>query len=113
MVRSPERREEREAAMRVKYRHQEAEPVAVVPVENPPPAAVAPSPPPAPECVTPEELARRWHVSPTTIRRWFRDEPGVIQWGRAISRPGKPRAHLSMRIPLHVVERVRRRMARV
>lgn len=79
------------------------------------PAAVEPAPiakPVEPEYYTPEELARRWHVSPNTIRRWFRDEPGVIQWGCAVSRPGKKRAHLSMRIPFAVAERVRRRMTR-
>jgi hypothetical protein len=105
MLRTTAEREAREAVMRMRMqRLNQPEPVA---------ADAPPAVPAAPECVTPEELARRWHVSPTTIRRWFRDEPGVIQWGRADSRPGKKRAHLSMRIPLAVVERVRRRMARV
>lgn len=65
----------------------------------------------AAESYTPEELGKRWGVSGNTIRRWFRQESGVLQWGRADSRPGKKRAHLSMRIPAHVAERVRRRMS--
>lgn len=100
MLRSTEQMEEREARMRA--RHQ-AEPT----------ATLAPAKAPiARDWVTAGELAKRWHVSPTTIRRWFRDEPGVVVWGRADSRPGKKRAHLSMRIPLAVTERVQRRMAR-
>src|SRR6476620_4778523 len=99
-----ERQEAREAVMRMKMRRR-------MPPEPEPVAAAVPAAPPEPECVTPEELARRWHVSPTTIRRWFRDEPGVLKWGTAVSRPGKKRAHLSMRIPFSVVERLQRRMA--
>jgi hypothetical protein len=72
----------------------------------------APAPNIEAEYTTPEQLAKRWHVSPTTIRRWFKDEPDVLVWGTAESRPGRKRAHLSMRIPAHVVERVRRRMVR-
>jgi methylphosphotriester-DNA--protein-cysteine methyltransferase len=102
MLRSAEQMEVREAAMRMKL--QQTEPVAAAP------ALVKAAP--EREWVTAGELAVRWHVSPTTIRRWFRDEPGVVCWGRAESRPGKKRAHLSMRIPLAVAERVRRRMAR-
>jgi hypothetical protein len=79
-------------------------------------AAAAPEPAkasvaPVREYYTAPELALRWHVSPTTIRRWFRDEPGVIRWGVAVSRPGAKRAHQSLRIPLAAVERVRRRMS--
>jgi hypothetical protein len=60
---------------------------------------------------TPDQVAKRWGVSVATIRRWFREEPGVLQWGRRDSKPGKKRAHLSMRIPPEVEERVRRRMS--
>jgi len=64
------------------------------------------------ECFyTPEQLAKKWAVSVNTIRAWFRDEPGVLKWGRTDSRPGKKRAHLSLRIPPAVAERVRRRMS--
>lgn len=103
MLKSMEQREVRQDEMRMRMRSR----LLPEPDEQPAPAPA----PPEPECVTPEELARRWHVSPTTIRRWFRDEPGVLQWGEAISRPGRKRAHLSMRIPLAVAERVWRRMA--
>jgi len=61
---------------------------------------------------TPEELANELHVSPNTIRSWFKDESDVLQWGRKDSRPGRQRAYLSMRIPHHVAERVIRRMLR-
>jgi AraC-like DNA-binding protein len=50
---------------------------------------------------TPKELAKRFHVSDQTIRRWFKNEPGVITWGY--------KRHL-LRIPEAVVIRVHRRM---
>jgi hypothetical protein len=59
----------------------------------------------------PEQLAKKWGVSVATIRRWFRDEPGVLKWGRTDSKPGRKRAHLSLRIPPAVAERVRLRMS--
>ena len=79
--------------------------------------AVAELPRPAPakfeeEYFTPEQLSKKWHVSVTTIRRWFRDEPGTLQWGNGTSRPGRKKAHLSLRIPASVAARVLRRMTR-
>lgn len=65
-----------------------------------------------PKCYTAPELAKLWHVSATTIRRWFREEVGVLQWGRADSKPGRKRAYLSQRIPADVAARMRTRMAR-
>ena len=106
MLRTADQREEREAAMRMRMgRATMAEPAAAMP-------APAPAKPLEEEYTTPAQLARLWHVSPTTIRHWFKNEPGVIRWGNDVSRPGKRKAHLSLRIPAHVVERVRRRMAR-
>lgn len=105
MMRDQAKREAREAAMRARMRRLAiSEPTTSV--------STAPAAPgPEQGYIGPEQLAKRWHVSPTSIRRWFRDEPGVLRWGNADSRPGKKRAHLSLRIPPHVVERVRRRMA--
>lgn len=107
MLRSPEQIAAREEVLRTKMRR--LAPAAVEPTPAPAPAAAAPQ---VEEMITAGVLAKRWHVSPTTIRRWFRDEPGVVLWGRADSRPGKKRAHLSMRIPLSVIERVQRRLGR-
>lgn len=56
---------------------------------------------------TPTELAKEWHVNANTIRRLFRDEPGVLKFGPA-PRRGK-RTLVSMRIPQHVADRVYRR----
>lgn len=104
MLRSPEQMEAREQVLQMKMRRLAlAEPAATVP---PPPA------PTKPPYSKPEEIAKRWGVSGNTIRTWFRDESGVIQWGRPESRPGKKRAHLSMRIPPEVEDRVRRRLGR-
>jgi hypothetical protein len=79
-----------------------------------PEAAAQPEPEPAPgkpkPFLTAKELAERWNVGITTIRRWFRNEPGVLEWGRMDSRPGRKRAYLNLRIPPEVAERVRRRM---
>ena len=105
MLRTPEQIEAREAVLRMKMRR----------LAPPGPAVVAeppPAPPPKPAFSTVGEVARRWHVSPNTIRKFFRNEPGVLQWGRAESRPGKKRAHYSLRIPPEVEARVRRRLGR-
>lgn len=54
----------------------------------------------------PEELARLWRRSPTTIRKWFREEPGVLKHGNPVSVPGKKRAHQSLNIPGSIATRV-------
>lgn len=51
------------------------------------------------------ELAKLWHLSVGTIRAWFRDEPGVLRFGReSVRRDVKN--YVSVRIPAHVAERV-------
>jgi hypothetical protein len=62
---------------------------------------------------TPQELGEELGVSANTIRRWVRNEPGVLRWGRPESKPGKKRAHLSLRIPAEVADRLRRRMTNI
>jgi AraC-like DNA-binding protein len=59
---------------------------------------------------TVKELAQMWGLSPTAIRRLFRDEPGVLRFGR--EKRGHQRDYMTLRIPASVLERVYRRMMR-
>ena len=59
-----------------------------------------------------EELAELWAVSDDTIRRLFRDEPGVINLGNEES-SRKKRRYVSLRIPETVAERVHRKLSKV
>jgi len=54
-----------------------------------------------------KELASMWHLSPAAIRRLFRNEPGVLRYGR--SKKGHQRDYVSIRIPHSVAQRVYRR----
>jgi hypothetical protein len=56
-----------------------------------------------------QEIAEMWHLSPTTIIRLFRDEPGVVKIGKSPSRRGR-RSYTTLRIPESVVQRVHRRL---
>ncbi len=56
---------------------------------------------------TVKELAATWKLSPSTVTRIFRDEPGVLKIGRAGTRRG-PRTYVTLRIPESVVQRVYR-----
>ena len=47
-------------------------------------------------------FAERWNLSDDTIRRWFRDLPGVLKVGEKTR--GK-RAKILLRIPLSLAER--------
>jgi hypothetical protein len=53
---------------------------------------------------TPEELAERTKLHPSTIRKLFADQPGVIRLGRAGSR--SHRRYYTIRVPRSVAERV-------
>lgn len=57
---------------------------------------------------TAEELAREKKLHPTTIRKLFVDEPGVIRLGHSHVR-GR-RQYFSLRIPRSVADRVFGRM---
>jgi AraC-like DNA-binding protein len=57
-----------------------------------------------------KELAEMWGLSPTAIRRLFRDEPGVLRFGK--EKRGHQRDYVTLRIPASVAERVYRRMMR-
>jgi hypothetical protein len=56
--------------------------------------------------MTINELAKLWCVSVRTLRRWFRDEPGVLKWGKETTRRGAKRNYVSLRIPESVARRV-------
>jgi hypothetical protein len=60
---------------------------------------------------TVDDITEMWKLSRDSVRRLFRDEPGVL----AISprqRRGK-RAYVTLRIPASVVERVHRKISLV
>jgi hypothetical protein len=58
---------------------------------------------------TPDDLAGMWGVSVDSIRRIFRDEPGVLKMGE--KSPKHKRQYLTLRIPESVVERVYTRLS--
>jgi hypothetical protein len=57
---------------------------------------------------TAEELAERTKLHPSTIRKLFIDEPGVIRLGRTGFR--QRRQYFTLRIPVSVANRVFARM---
>lgn len=57
---------------------------------------------------TPDELGKQAKLHPATVRKLFRDEPGVIRIGHGSS--DSCRQHFTLRIPQSVVERVFARM---
>jgi hypothetical protein len=59
-----------------------------------------------------QELAESWGISPTKVRRLFKDEPGVVLIGEPSRRLGKKlkRSYFTMRIPESVAVRVYERM---
>jgi len=60
--------------------------------------------------LTVSQAASLLNLSPDTIRRMFRNEPGIITLGTEPSR-GK-RGKITMRIPREVFERVKRKRAK-
>lgn len=58
---------------------------------------------------TPDEVAGFWHLNANSVRRMFRDEPGVLKFGNGKS-TYKKRAYTTIRIPKGVLDRVYRRM---
>ena len=55
------------------------------------------------------EIAATWKLSPNTVTRIFRDEPGVLKIGREHASRGH-RGYVTLRIPEAVVQRVYRRL---
>jgi hypothetical protein len=61
----------------------------------------------------PRELAKLWHTSPNTIRRLFRDEPGVILIEPPTPKKPRKRRLIQMRIPVSVAQRVHAKLSKV
>ncbi len=59
---------------------------------------------------TVREISETWHVSDDTVRRLFRDEPGVLAIGSEESR--FKRGYLTLLIPESVVKVVHRKHRR-
>ena len=80
------------------------------------PHQIGPSSPDAPVCAgrhyAPAEVAEMWSLSVDTVRKIFENEPGVLTIPTSAPRRGK-RRYITLRIPLHVIERVHRRLAKV
>ena len=57
---------------------------------------------------SPKEVADRWRIDESTVRRLFQDEPGVFKIGKSGRRDGK-RDYVTLRIPASVLSRVHRR----
>jgi len=57
---------------------------------------------------TPDELAAAKKLHPSTVRKLFIDEPGVIRLGHHAGR--KRRQYFTLRIPASVAQRVFQRM---
>jgi len=58
------------------------------------------------------ELAKRWHLSPNTVRRLVADEPGVIKLTVGPLLRNRRKRHLiSLRIPERVALRVHARLS--
>jgi hypothetical protein len=61
---------------------------------------------------TVSELAKRWHLSPNTVRRLVVDEPGVIKLTVGLLLRNRRKRHLvSLRIPERVALRVHPRLS--
>jgi len=58
--------------------------------------------------LTPNQIAELWGMHPATVRRLFRDEPGVIRLGAAGRRRKKD--YFSLYIPESVMRRVHLRL---
>jgi hypothetical protein len=57
-----------------------------------------------------KEIAQMWSLSAAAIRRMFRNEPGVLRFGK--QNKGHRRDYVTLRIPVSVAERVYRRCMR-
>lgn len=60
---------------------------------------------------TVQEIAAFWRLDPSTVRRIFRDEPGVLRIGKSGRRDGK-RDYVVLRVPESVLRRVWGKRAR-
>lgn len=58
-----------------------------------------------------KELAELWSLDPSSVRRLFQDEPGVLKIGRSGRRDGK-RDYVTLRIPESIAARAHERLSR-
>jgi hypothetical protein len=66
-------------------------------------------PDPSERHYTVAEVAAMWKISLDTVRRLFRNEPGVIALGN--TKPQGRRRYVTLRIPQSVLEKVYRQIA--
>jgi hypothetical protein len=57
---------------------------------------------------TASEIAEMWRLDASTVRRLFRDVPGVLKIGERGVRRGRQREHLTIRVPESVLHRFHR-----
>jgi hypothetical protein len=74
------------------------------------PAKVEEIPVPFEEHFSIAELAARWDIGASTLRRMLADEPGLIRFGESRIRRNRQRPHVSIRVPLSVAQRFYRRI---
>jgi hypothetical protein len=65
---------------------------------------------PDPQFLTAAELAARWRTHPSTIRRQFREMPGVLKFSNSNRRHGKGE-YIGLRIPFTLVLDMERKLA--
>lgn len=61
------------------------------------------------EHFSPKQLGKIWGVSPDTIRRIFRDEPGVVVYESPHGKDKRP--YTSIRIPASVARRIHEKLS--
>ncbi len=60
---------------------------------------------------TVQELAAEWHLSSDKIRELFREEPGVVKLRDENAAKKRKRNYVSLRIPVEVAARVKKRIS--
>ena len=78
------------------------------PSSSAPPDPATESPGPVERHYAPSEVAERWSLNVETVRRIFRDEPGVLVFQSA-AKKGR-RGYKTIRIPESVLDRVHKRL---
>lgn len=58
-----------------------------------------------------QQIGEMWNLDPTTVRRIFQDQPGVLKIPSRLARRGK-RHYITLRVPASVLARIHRERAR-
>ncbi len=53
-----------------------------------------------------DEIAELWGISPQSVRRLFRDEPGVLKLSMPVLQARKHKVHETLRVPASVLARL-------